>query len=116
MEEGETEQQCVVREVFEEFGLTVEPVKKVYEYENERSIEHFFVCKWLKGNVGDGAGEEFQADRNRGVYVQTTIKIADIPNLPLMPPEIADALVEDFKKNGEELTTHVRKIAGTYKK
>lgn len=110
IEDGETEEQAVIREVFEEFGLTVEPIKKVYIYEGERSIEHFFVCKWLKGRLGDGAGEEFEADRNRGLYVQTAIDIKNIPNLPLMPPEVASALIKDYKKNGEALRSRTLKI------
>lgn len=116
MESGETEEQCVKREVFEEFGLTVEPLKKVYTYESERSIEYFYVCKWLSGKLGDGAGEEYEADRNRGVYIQTSIKVADIPNLPLMPPEVATRLVEDYKKNGEVLRNRACYIKGSFKK
>lgn len=116
MEAGETEAQCVTREVFEEFGLTVEPLKKVYIYESERSIEHFFICKWIKGKIGDGAGEEFETDRNRGIYIQTEIKIDDIPNLPLMPPEVAAVMMADYKKNGATLRTRVRKIYGTFKR
>ena len=41
-----------------------------YDYENEISIEHFYICEWLAGEVGDGAGEEYQADRNRGACVR----------------------------------------------
>ena len=43
MEEGETLQECVKREVFEEFGFVVEPVKNVYIYESETSIEYFYL-------------------------------------------------------------------------
>ena len=116
IEPGETEAECVKREVFEEFGLTVEPLNEVYIYESDRSIEYFFTCKWLKGNIGDGAGEEYETDRNRGLYKQTSIKVADIPSLPLMPPEIAAALVEDYKKNGEKLRKTPRKINGFFRK
>lgn len=116
VEKGETFEDCVKREVFEEFGLTVEPLKEVYIYESEKSIEHFFVCKWLKGKLGDGAGEEYEKDRNRGIYIQTAIAIKDIPNLPLMPPEVASALIEDYKKNGETLRTRVCKILGSFKR
>lgn len=116
IEPGETEEQCVKREVFEEFGLTVEPIKKVYTYESDRSIEYFYTCKWLAGKLGDGAGEEYETDRNRGLYVQTSIKVADIPNLPLMPPEIAEALVKDYKRKGEALRLRSKRVSGVFKK
>ena len=83
MEEDETEEQCVVREVLEEFGLKVEPIKKVYVYESERSIEHFFLCKQISGKFGTGKGEEFQENRNRGIYRPCLIEISEIPPLPL---------------------------------
>ena len=116
MEGGETEEACVIREAFEEFGLTVKPIKKVYDYENEISIEHFYICEWIAGAVGDGAGEEYQADRNKGVYVQSLIDIEDIPNLPLMPPEVADAFYHDYKENGEVVRNDVLTIAGSMKR
>ena len=46
IEENESEEACVKREVFEEFGIIVEPIKKVYIYENKISIEHFYLAKW----------------------------------------------------------------------
>ena len=110
MEPNETEQQCIVREVFEEFGLTVEPIKKVYDYQNEISKEHFYICEWKSGEFGSGAGEEYQPGRNNGVYRQVMIEISKIPTLPLMPPEIAKVFYEDFKKNGKALRNDVKKI------
>ena len=101
LEGTETEIECVKREVFEEFGMKVEPIKKVYSYENEISVEHFYVAKHISGEFGSGTGEEFQADRNRGVYIPTLLNIKDIPATPLMPPEIAEAFYLDYAKNGE---------------
>lgn len=112
MEEGESEEDCVVREVHEEFGLTVRPVKKVYVYENEISLEHFYVCEWVAGQFGSGQGEEFQPDRNNGVYKQVMIEIAKIPSLPLMPPEIAEVFFQDYIKNGKNLTNFVKIVKG----
>ncbi len=110
MEEGETEEECVKREVFEEFGLVVEPIKKVYVYESETSIEHFYVCEYVSGEFGSGQGEEFQPDRNRGVYIPSLLEIENIPNLPLMPPEVAKAFVEDFKLRGKDLRDDVKHV------
>lgn len=114
MEEGETEEACVQREVLEEFGITIKPVKKVYVYENERSLEHYYICEHISGELGSGTGEEFQIDRNKGIYIPTAIALAKIPELPLMPPEIASTLVADFKKNGKSLTDVVKKVDGHY--
>ncbi len=107
-ESGETYEECVVREVLEEFGLTVRPLKKVYIYENERSVEHFFICEWVAGEFGTGVGEEFQANRDRGVYKPMLLEIDKIPTLPLMPPEVASSFVSDFKANGRSLRNDVK--------
>ena len=108
MEEDETEEECVVREVFEEFGINVRPIKKLYVYENEGNVEHFYLCEWIDGKFGSGTGEEFQPDRNNGVYRPTLIEIFDIPNLPLMPPKIAKIFFEDYLENGRQLCNTVK--------
>ena len=103
MEGDETKEACVVRECQEEFGINVKPIKHVYTYENDTTIQYFYTCKWLSGEFGSGAGEEFQEDRNCGDYRPTLMPIEDIPNLPLMPPEIAKLLVDDITQHGVEL-------------
>lgn len=107
MEENETEEECVKREVLEEFGMIVEPVKKVYIYESDNRIEHFYVCNWISGEFGSGEGEEYMPDRNKGVYIPKLINIADIPSLPLMPPEIATAFYNDYIENGIDLNKEI---------
>ena len=106
--EGESREECVKRECMEEFGITVEPIRQVYTYENDKTIQHFFICKWVDGELGSGEGEEFAPDRNRGIYVPTLMPLKEIGNLPLMPPEVAKALAEDLEKYGTELASGVR--------
>ena len=97
MEDNESEEECVIREVYEEFWITVNPIKKVYVYENERSIEYFYLCDWISGEFGTGVGEEFDVNSNKeGVYIPKLIEISDIPNLPLMPKEVASSF-ETFR-------------------
>lgn len=115
MEGTETEEECVKREVFEEFGLIVKPIKKVYIYENKNSIEHFYIADWLSGEFGSGEGEEFEKNRNNGVYIPKLIEISDIPNIPLMPPEVASAFYDDYTKNGKDLRNDVKFIVGEIK-
>ena len=66
MEEGETPEECCVRETEEETGLIVRPLKKfltLYEYYEEyRYISHYFVC----GAAGEGHMRLTDAEKRRG--------------------------------------------------
>ncbi len=115
IEENESEEACVKREVFEEFGIIVEPIKKVYIYENKISKEHFYLTKWLSGEFGSGKGEEFQENQNSGIYIPKLIEISDIPKLPLMPPEVASTFYDDYIRNGKDLRNDVKFIYGEIK-
>ena len=108
MEQNETEEQCVKREVFEEFGIIIKPIKKVYVYENQISIEHFYICQWQSGEFATGNGEEYQQGQTNGVYKPTTLNITDLPTLPLMPPEVTTAFFDDYKTNGKNLRNDVK--------
>ena len=109
-ENGETEEECVMREVLEEFGIDVKPIKKVYSYENKYSIEAFYTCEWIGGEFGTGKGEEFDKNRNNGLYKPTMIKIKDIPTLTLMPPEVASSFYDDYMNNGKYLRSDVKSV------
>lgn len=114
-EGDETLEECVKREVFEEYGIVVKPVKKVYVSENQLDISHYFICEWVSGEFGKGQGEEYQENNKNGVYKPTLIKISDIPNLPLKPDGVAKAFCEDYAKNGETLRDDVKFIISVIK-
>lgn len=107
LENNETEQECVIRELREEFGVVIKPIKKVYRYESTKSIEYFYLCDWVSGEFGTGTGEEFDKNNPHGVYKTVLISIKDIPTLPLMPPEIATQLYADYKQNGKTLRNNI---------
>ncbi len=115
IEEGETEEECIKREVFEEFGIIVEPIKKIYKYENNNNIEYFYLAKWISGEFGTGKGEEFKQNQTNGTYIPKFIKISDIPTLPLMPPEVALAFYNDYLKKGKNIRNNVKFILGEIK-
>jgi len=115
MEENETAEECLKREVFEEFGLVINPIKKVYIYENQYSIEHFYIAEWILGEFGSGYGEEFQENNKNGVYIPKFIEISKIPDLPLMPPEVAQSFYDDFMKNNKFVRKDVKFLIGEIK-
>ena len=110
-EAEESEEECVIREVLEEFGIEVNPIKKVYVYETDKSIEYFYVCEWIKGEFGSGKGEEYDPNAHKeGLYLPTLMSISSIPTLPLMPKEIASLLYEDYLNNGLNLANHIKHV------
>ena len=107
LEGDESEEECVKRECEEEFGIVVKPIKKVYIYDG-RSEEHFYLCSWVSGEFGSGKGEEFSPDNKYGLYKPCMKAIKDIPNLPLMPKEVAQSFYQDYNNCGKDLRDDVR--------
>ncbi len=101
LEEGETLEEGVIREIKEEFGINVKVIKKLYELENTKlhMKEYFFLCEYLDGEFGTGDGEEFSnnpAYKDSGEYIPEIVKAEDIKNLVLLPLEIKEKFLKDF--------------------
>ena len=104
LEEGETLEEGVIREIKEEFGINVEVIKKLYEMESNKlnQKEYFFLCEYIDGEFGTGDGPEFNNDPKYiecGEFLPEIIKEEEIKNLLLLPPEIKEKFVEDIKNN-----------------
>lgn len=110
MNDGESEEACVKRECLEEFGITVQPIKKLYEYEDTKPFKTIFLCKWTAGELWTGNGEEFEADRNKGVYIPMQIDVEKILSLPLVPSEVAKEVYDDYFNSNFENVNEVKKI------
>lgn len=95
MELGESEEDTVKREVYEELGITVEPERKLLEYKSDYddSIQIFYLCKYLDGIVGTGTGPEItNKSEYKGSFNPEIVKIEEISNINLVPEEIKDFL------------------------
>lgn len=102
LEEGETLEEGVIREIKEEFGINVKVIKKLYEMESNKlnQKEYFFLCEYIDGEFGTGDGPEFNNDPKYiecGEFLPEIIKEEEIKNLLLFPPEIKEKFVEDIK-------------------
>ena len=103
LEEGESLEEGTIREIKEEFGIEVKVVKKLYEMESEKfnQKEYFFLCEYVSGKFGTGEGSEFSNNPkyvDSGKYLPEIIKVEDIKNIPLLPPEIKEKLVRDIEE------------------
>ena len=103
LENGETLEEGVVREVKEEFGINVKVIKKLYEMESEKfnQNEYFFLCEYIDGTFGTGDGPEFNNDSkyiDSGNYLPEIIKREEVKDLVLLPPEIKEKFVKDLEE------------------
>ena len=97
MEIGETEEQTVTREVKEEVGINVEPKKKIIEYNSDydNSIQIFYLCKYIDGDIGTGNGPEITDKSSyKGTFEPVILKQDEIKKINLVPEEIKKILVD----------------------
>lgn len=103
LESGETPEQCVAREVEEEMGIIVEPIRMLYTYLFQGKWQAFYLCKWISGSVHVTNAEEYQSDRQGGYYNPTTISLSEMQKKNVVPPEIRNQLLKDLDKYGLDL-------------
>lgn len=100
LEENETLEEGVRREVLEEFGVEVEVKEKLYFRQiGEELDEYLFLCKYVTGELGTGDGPEFSGDpkyADRGLYIPTIVPKEEIKNIRLLPEEFKEKLIKDF--------------------
>jgi ADP-ribose pyrophosphatase YjhB (NUDIX family) len=95
---GETLEQNVIREVFEEFNLKVSILGYVGIYEDEKNIQYFYHCQKISGELALN-GEEKERSCDENYYEPVYVKIKDIPNIDIMYIDIIDkALNEEYLK------------------
>lgn len=89
IESGETPEQAVVREVFEETGFKVEVVRKIaeYSYPKKSKINHTFICE-ING------GKKTLSNESKDIEY---FAAKDLPDMlsPYIPIYITDALNND---------------------
>ena len=101
LEEGETLEEGTIREIKEEFGITVEVLRKVYELYSEKfeQKEYFFLCKYVDGEFGTGDGPEFSNNpkyKDSGKYIPEIVSRDKVKDILLLPPEIKEKFVKDI--------------------
>lgn len=102
LEEGETLEEGVIREIKEEFGIEVKVKKLLYEMHSEKfnQKEYFFLCEYVSGKFGTGEGPEFSNDpkyKDSGKYLPEIVEKEKIKDLVLLPYEIKEKFVNDIE-------------------
>jgi len=101
LEENESPETAVVREAVEETTLTVKPLRLLYENDGiDNQHQYYYLCEIISGEAKlNPAGEEFGFQNETNTYKPVWVDIAELHNLPVLPVEIRDRLVEDIRNN-----------------
>lgn len=102
LEENETPQDGVIREIEEEFGIKVKVIKKLYEIKSEKfnQLEIFYLCEYISGTFGTGTGPEFSNNPkyiDSGKYLPEIIPQDKIKDILLLPQNVAKMFLEDLE-------------------
>ncbi|MHA1680960.1 MAG: NUDIX domain-containing protein [Promethearchaeota archaeon] len=101
IEPGEAEEEAIIRECLEELGIEFKPIKKVYHYRSSAFGDQiFFFGQSENPFIGTGNGPEYTSVeyRDRGDYFPQYVAISELKNLPVMPLDIRNALLEDLPR------------------
>lgn len=99
MEKGETEEQTLLREIYEELGINVKLERKIIEYDSDYddSIQIFYLCKYLDGIIGTGNGPEMtNKNEYNGIFEPMIIDKETIKHINLVPEEIKKIIIEEL--------------------
>jgi len=97
VEEGESIEEAVIREVKEETNFDVKINRKLWEYENNYNgnikMHHFYLITNFSGNMELG-GEEAEGNSEKNRFILEWHKISEITKLPLKPEAIKEKILK----------------------
>ncbi len=82
-EKDETLEECVIREIKEEFNLDIKPIEQLGIVEDENNIGYIYSTEILGGNLQLG-GEEKEGNKEDNYYEIRKIKINDIDKYDIL--------------------------------
>ena len=94
-EKDESFEECLIREVKEELGVTIKPVrflkKEEYIYPEKTVMLHFYICEWVKGKPERLDCQDFK-----------WVKPAELRNFQF--PEGDEEVIEEIIKNKDRIS------------
>lgn len=100
LENTETIQDGLERELKEEINIKVDIIKELYQLEREESIDHYILCNHKSGHFGVSDGPEYTSPeyKDRGQYIPCSLNIEELEQYNIVPEIIKKALIDDISK------------------
>lgn len=103
VEENETLEEALRREILEEVGIEIEilNLENPFILEEDERKQYFYYCRYKSGTIGKGIGEEMKNDdyENKGSYKIIEVRKNEIKNMDIRPTEIdiQEKILEGYK-------------------
>ncbi len=102
VEDGESVEQAVIREMQEETTIDVSINKLLYHHIYDDGTQQFFyLCDYVKGEpkLREDSEEKMKMLEGKDFYEPLWIKIEKLSTMLVYPLEVRDLLIEDYKKH-----------------
>ena len=92
VETGEALEETAIREIKEELNLDVTLDRKLWEYENQGRMEHYYLAARFSGEIKLGFPELGKLSP-QNVYRPEWVPLAELADTPLLPEEIKAKII-----------------------
>lgn len=101
IEEGESAEQAVLRELKEETSITAKIIKLLQHINDAETENYVYLCRYIAGEpkLGDNTPEKQKMLGGTEYYNPVWIKVQNLENLPIYPLEARNLFIEGFKNN-----------------
>jgi len=100
LEERESPEQAVVREIEEELGLKVEVERLIINVLHRNKMQYYFLTRIIGGKFGTGIGPEMQGlyPPERGSYHPVWMPISNLLKEYVVPREVAEIVARSARQ------------------
>lgn len=99
VEEGETEEEALIREIKEETSIDAKIGQKLYGFDGKLGREYFFLCSYVSGEPQLAKDSpEFLRLSEENYYQPQWIDLAEVSKITLYPLVIKEQLLLDYEK------------------
>ena len=111
VDEGESYEQAVAREMHEELGLLVKVNRKIAEVNFNGKKQHYFLVEKIGGEFGSGTGEEY-GDYNPayGTYLPLWLPIVELRNHNVLPQPLAELVFRSLHESWPAETVIISEV------
>ena len=99
VEEAETNEEAIIREIYEEASLKIEVNRLIYQLNHDNGDTHYyFLCHYMSGTPELQPGTNEYKDNQLGVdvHIPQWLPLNEVSRVTLYPIEVRDRLAQDL--------------------